>query len=57
VSGLGCGLEGTPHGEYRNKRVILEIHNEMQRAIDTGQACQTRLDPPAADPSVAQPPW
>ncbi|GHO76990.1 hypothetical protein KSD_47610 [Ktedonobacter sp. SOSP1-85] len=41
------------HGEYRTKRVILEIYDEMQRAMEGGQAYQTRLDPPPADPRVA----
>jgi len=40
--------EGT-HGEYRTKRMILEIYDEMQRALDTGRPYQTRLDPPPAD--------
>jgi len=34
------------HGEYRTKRVILEVHDAMQRAIDTGTAYQTILNPP-----------
>jgi hypothetical protein len=37
------------HGEYRTKRVILEIYDAMQQAITTGQAYQTRLDPPPAN--------
>ena len=44
------------HGEYRTKRVILEIYDEMQQAMETGRPYQTRLDPPPADPRVAQPP-
>jgi hypothetical protein len=43
-------------GEYRTKRVILEIFDAMQRAIDTGEPYQTLLDPPPADPRVAHPP-
>ncbi|HZO71022.1 MAG TPA: hypothetical protein VFB60_02400 [Ktedonobacteraceae bacterium] len=43
-------------GEYRTKRVILEIYDEMQQAIETGEPYQTRLDPPPADPAVAHPP-
>jgi hypothetical protein len=43
------------HGEYRTKRVILEIYDEMAEAIRTGRAYQTRLDPPAADLRVAHP--
>jgi len=41
------------HGEYRTRRVILEIYDEMARAITTGQPYQTRLDPPPADPGAA----
>jgi hypothetical protein len=44
------------HGEYRTKRVILEIYDEMQQAMESGGAYQTRLDPPPADPRVAHPP-
>ena len=44
------------HGEYRTKRVILEIYDAMQQAIETGQPYQTLLDPPPADPRVAHPP-
>jgi len=43
-------------GEYRTKRVILEIYDEMQLAIETGEAYRTRLDPPAADAAVAHGP-
>jgi hypothetical protein len=43
------------HGEYRTKRVILEIYEEMQRAMETGRPYQTRLDPPPADQRVALP--
>ena len=45
------------HGEYRTKRVILEIYDEMQRAIRTGRPYQTRLTPPPADPSCRHPPY
>jgi len=41
------------HGEYRTKRVILEIYDEMTEAMKTGRPYQTRLDPPPADPRVA----
>lgn len=43
------------HGEYRTKRVILEIYDELQRAIESGSAYATRLDPPPADPKLAHP--
>lgn len=39
------------YGEYRTKRVILEIYDELQQAMATGKPYQTRLDPPPADPS------
>lgn len=42
-------------GEYRTKRVILEIYDEMAEAMRSGQSYQTRLDPPPADPRVAHP--
>ncbi|MFQ5401671.1 MAG: hypothetical protein ACE5E7_18995, partial [Anaerolineae bacterium] len=41
------------HGEYRTKRVILEIYDEMAEAARTGQPYQTRLNPPPADPRAA----
>ncbi|WP_040448454.1 hypothetical protein [Ktedonobacter racemifer] len=40
-------------GEYRTKRVILEIYDEMQRAMETDVAYETRLVPGPADPEVA----
>jgi len=43
------------HGEYRTKRVILEIYDEMAEAARSGKPYQTRLDPPPADPKVAHP--
>jgi hypothetical protein len=43
------------HGEYRTKRVILEIFDAMVDASRTGKSYQTRLDPPPADPRVAHP--
>lgn len=44
------------HGEYRTKRVILEIYDEMAAAEKSGTPYQTRLEPPPADPRVAHPP-
>lgn len=44
------------YGEYRTKRVILEIYDAMQEAIRTGKPYQTRLDPPPADPRCCHPP-
>ena len=42
-------------GEYRTKRVIVEIYDAMQRAMETEEPYQTQLDPPPADPRVAHP--
>ena len=42
-------------GAYRTQRVILEIYDTMQRAIESGQPYQTLLDPPPADPRAAHP--
>ena len=43
-------------GDYRTKRVILEIYDAMQEAMRTGEPYQTRLDPPPADPRCCHPP-
>jgi hypothetical protein len=43
------------HGEYRTKRLILEIYDELAEAIATGRPYQTRLDPPPGDPRIAHP--
>jgi hypothetical protein len=43
------------HGEYRTKRVILEVYDAMAEAIRTGKPYQTRLDPPPANPRVGHP--
>jgi N-6 DNA Methylase len=40
-------------GEFRTKRVILEVYDEMRRAMESGEKYGTRLVPPAADPAVA----
>ncbi len=42
-------------GQFRTKLQILDIYDRMQRAIETGEAYQTVLDPPPAHPSVAHP--
>lgn len=42
------------HGEYRTKRVILEIYDEMAQALRTGQPYQTRLDPLPGPPTDAK---
>ncbi|HOU14101.1 MAG TPA: hypothetical protein PKZ84_13395 [Anaerolineae bacterium] len=41
------------YGEYRTKRVILEMYDEMEQSAVSGQPYRTRLDPPPADPRVA----
>lgn len=42
-------------GEYRTKRLILEVYDAMAEAIETGKPYQTILDPPPADPSLCHP--
>jgi hypothetical protein len=42
-------------GDYRTKRVILEIYDAMTEAARTCIPYQTRLDPPPADPSCRHP--
>jgi hypothetical protein len=44
------------YGEYRTKRVILEIYDEMKQAMGTGEPYRMRLEPGPADPSVAHAP-
>ena len=48
--------EEKQYGEYRTKRVILEIYDEMRRAMETGEAYRTRLELGPADPAVAHEP-
>jgi hypothetical protein len=43
------------NGDYRTKRVILEIYDAMQKSIRTGQPYQTRLDPPPGDAACRHP--
>lgn len=43
-------------GEYRTKRLILDIYDALATAIRTGQPYQTRLDPPPADPRCCHSP-
>ncbi len=45
------------HGEYRTKRVILEIYDEMAEAMRTGRPYQTRLDPPPGPPAEGLQDW
>ena len=44
----------TTEGTYITKDTILSIYDEMQRAIDTGEPYQTRLDPPPGPPTDAE---
>jgi len=41
------------YGEYRTKRMILQIYDAMARAMETGVPYETVLDPPPADPRLA----
>ncbi|WP_341252767.1 Eco57I restriction-modification methylase domain-containing protein [Euzebya pacifica] len=43
------------HDEYRTKRLILEIYEDLAKCLATGDPYQTRLDPPPADPSLRIP--
>ncbi len=45
------------YGEYRTRRVILEIYDELAEAIRSGIPYPTRRDPPPADPRVAHDPF
>jgi hypothetical protein len=44
------------YGEYRTKRLIVGIYDEMAAAARIGRSYQTHLDPPPADPRMAHPP-
>ena len=46
----------TRHGEYRTKRVILDIYDAMQTAAATGKSYRTVVDPSPADRSCCHPP-
>ena len=43
-------------GEYRTKRIILDIYDAIQVSIATGGGYRTALDPPPADPRCCHPP-
>ena len=45
--------DGDAYGEFRTRRVILEVYDEMTRAAVSGSDYTTRLDPPPGDPRVA----
>jgi hypothetical protein len=38
-----------PYGEYRTRRVIVEMYDEMRRAMETGEMYRTRLVPGPGD--------
>jgi hypothetical protein len=41
------------YGEYRTKRIILDVYDAMADAARTGRPYQSRLDPPPADRRIA----
>jgi hypothetical protein len=43
--------EERDHGEFRTKRIVLEIYDAIATAKQTGRAYKTRLNPPPGDPS------
>ena len=43
--------------EYRTKRWILEIYDQMAEAIRSGRPDQTLLDPPPGPPAAGLPDW
>jgi hypothetical protein len=45
------------NGDYRTKRVIIEIYDAMQEAIGSGQPYQTRLAPSPGPPIKPLPDW
>jgi hypothetical protein len=49
--------DGAKWGEYRTKRVVLEIYDAIARAIDKGECYETVLNPPPADARVANASW
>lgn len=44
------------HGEYRTKRVVLDVYDALQEARATGRPYRTRLDPPPGDARCRHPP-
>jgi hypothetical protein len=50
-----CKHDEKAHGDYRTKRVILEIYDAMAEAVRTGTPYRSRLHPPPADSQVAHP--
>jgi hypothetical protein len=41
------------HGDYRTKRMILEVYDALKEAMGTSESYRTMLDPPPADHRVA----
>jgi hypothetical protein len=41
------------YGEYRTKRVILEMYDEIRRAMEKGIPYRTRLEPGPGDSAMA----
>ena len=46
----------TDHGEFRTRRVVLELYDEIAVAKQSGCAYQTRLNPVPAGPSCCHAP-
>jgi hypothetical protein len=44
--------ERRDHGEFRTKRLVLEVFDDMADAIRGGTAYVSRLDPPPGDPAL-----
>src|SRR5215510_6678810 len=42
------GKDEQAHGAYHTKRVVLDIYDAMQQAMETDTPYHTRLDPPPA---------
>jgi hypothetical protein len=43
------------HGVYRTKETILAVYDALAEAASSGRPCQTLLNPPPGDPSLAHP--
>jgi hypothetical protein len=52
----GKDSDAMAHGTYRTKDTTLQMYDQMQTTIDTGQPYQTWLTPPPADHRLAHPP-
>ena len=44
------------HGHYRTKESILQIHDALAEAIQTGHPHETRFDPQPTEPACRLPP-